>query len=400
MERVLVTGLGAVSCLGSGADALWRGLGSGHSAPSKVADPRANFALPIMYRIPDDAVPQEPVRFAGAPLGPTSRLALQAAREAVRDAAPGPQDPSRVAVVVGTAMGDHRLREERRAAWSDGGAEADDDAVEDCTDFAAASAVADELGGHGPVTTVANACAASGYAVAVAADMIRAGEADLALVGGAESYTRVALANFNRMGGIDPERCRPFDARRKGTVFGEGAAFLVLESETRADCRGARPYARVAATGWSCDGHHLTAPEPGGAQIQLALLRALAQARVRPDEVACVIPHGTGTELNDVVESQALRAVFGGHCDDLPLYSAKAMLGHTAGAAGALAIATTALILRHGSIPPNPPSEEPDPRCPVWLPEQPRPLEGRYAMANAYAFGGNNVSVLLERIPI
>jgi len=406
MERVLVTGMGAVSCLGAGLDALWRGLGTARSEPVKIGDPHVNCAVPIMYRIPDDAVPQGPASHTGAPLGLTSRLAATAAREAVLDAAVRPTDPSRVAVVVGTAMGDHRLREQRRAARlfppdadrASRGAVAEP-AAEDCTDYVAAAVVAEELGGHGPVTVVANACAASGYAVAIAADMIRSGEVDVALVGGADSYSRVALANFNRMGAIDPERCRPFDARRKGTVFGEGAAFVVLEAESHAEHRGAtQVYARVRGTGWSCDGYHLTAPEPGGAQIAAAMQRALAEARVRPDEVACVVPHGTGTELNDIVESEALRAVFGGHCEDLPLYSGKAMLGHTAGGAGAFSVIIAAMILRHGAVPPNRPLDGPDERCPVWLPDRAQPVAGRYALANAYAFGGNNVSVLLETV--
>ncbi|GIG63048.1 beta-ketoacyl-[acyl-carrier-protein] synthase II [Longispora fulva] len=396
MEQALITGLGVISCLGRGADTLWEALHAGPHGPRRVADPGANVDIPLVYLVPDADLPTEPTTWADAPVGPASRLAVAAAREALDDAGivdavrRGDVRPERVAVLLGTTMGDHQVLErERSGEWAP--------AAGWHTEYLVASVVADLLGGHGPVSTNSNACAASGYAIGLAVDMIRAGEADVVLVGGAEAYSRLAVANFNRMGATDPERCRPFDQGRRGTVSGEAAAMLVVEAASIARRRGASVYAEIAATGWSCDAHHPTAPEPGGAQIDAAMRRALRDGAASPAEIACVVPHGTGTELNDVVESEALRTLFEGR--KVPLYSLKAQVGHTAGAAAGLAVATAALILFTRTVPPNVPLDAQDERCPVWLPLDAQPLKGRAVLANAYAFGGNNVSVLLRGVP-
>jgi 3-oxoacyl-(acyl-carrier-protein) synthase len=291
--------------------------------------------------------------------------------------------------VLGTALGDFEPRERWRVSHDS------DRSYRTGVDPAAAVAAA--CGAAGEVVTIANACSASGYAVSVAADMIRAGEADVVLTGGAEGYSRVALGCFNRMGGVDPDHCRPFDTHRAGTVFGEGAGVLVLESASHARARGAtHAYARLAGSGWSCDGHHLTAPEPSGGHILRAARHALAEAGVDAEAIGCVVPHGTGTRLNDVVESRVLADLLGPAAGATPLYSLKARVGHTGGAAGALAVLAAAMILDRGAVPPNGVLDEQDPECPVWLPHDgPVPLRGGHALVNAYAFGGNNVSVLL-----
>jgi 3-oxoacyl-(acyl-carrier-protein) synthase len=253
------------------------------------------------------------------------------------------------------------------------------------------------IGAGGPTTSISNACAASGFALSVATDLIESGEADVVVAGGAESYSRVALGCFNRLGAIDPERCRPFDRDRAGTVFGEGAAMLVLEAEEHAGERSApRTYARVAGAGWSCDAYHMTAPDPDGEQIVRAMRAALAAAGGDADAIGCVIPHGTGTTLNDVVEARALREVLGQRCDELPLYSLKGVIGHTGGAAGAFAALASALILARGEVPANVALRARDPECDVLLAEQPVALDGSVVLLNAYAFGGNNVSLALE----
>ena len=383
MPRPVITGLGVVCCLGSGTEDFWLGLHSTPPAPREVADPGARFDI-RHYHLADAG----PAASAGP--GPASRMAVRAARQAVADSGLDGAEASRVAVVLGTAMGDYPLFEQRP--------EHEPAETGPFTEYLVASAVADAVGFRGPVTTVANACAASGYALAVAADMIRCGEADAVVVGGADSYSRVAMANFNRMGAVDPVRCRPFDLDRQGTVFGEAAAVLVLESVEHAARRGAgHVYAELAGTGWSCDAHHPTAPEPSGTQIVEAMRRSLRDAEIGPESVGCVIPHGTGTRLNDQVESKALGEVFGGG-EPLPMFSLKAVVGHTAGAAGTMAALTAALMLDRGEVPPTLAPLTPDPECEVRLEPSASPLGGDYVMANAYAFGGNNVSVLLGRV--
>ncbi|EXU65502.1 3-oxoacyl-ACP synthase [Streptomyces sp. PRh5] len=410
MDDVLVTGLGALSPLGAGTDAFWRGMHKADTAPSRVPDPLAHMDHPLMYLVPEADIPDGPEEQDGLPLGRGSRFALAAAREAVADAGlaalPGPGerpeakglDPRRVAVALSTGMGDTDLHE----GWWTGAAPA---SGRWAPPFPLASVVGGWFGAQGVNTCVSNACAASGYALSVGADLIRAGEADVVIAGGAEAYSRVALACFNRLGAIDPERCRPFAAERRGTVFGEGAAVLVLESATHARARGARTvYGRLAGAGWSCDAYHATAPEPSGEQIERAMREALREAgagTVTGAEsgagsgsgsggLGFVIPHGTGTELNDVVESRVLDAL----TPRTPLYSVKALIGHTGGAAGAFAALAASLVLHHRTLPPNVPVGERDPECAVSLPSGSAPMTGAYGLVNAYAFGGNNISLV------
>ncbi|MFI9237449.1 beta-ketoacyl-[acyl-carrier-protein] synthase family protein [Streptomyces sp. NPDC053079] len=378
MTQVLITGAGAVSCLGAGVTAMWRALcAAPDSLPARADDPGARMPLPLIHMAPAEPGPD----------GRATRLALAAAREAVADARLNSRQLARAHVVIGT-----------------GGGNADEwerplDPARPCTPpFTVAAAVSADLGASGGATSVSNACAAGGFALGIAADTIRSGEADVVVAGGAEAYSRVALGCFNRMGAVDPHACRPFHRERGGTVFGEGAAVLVLESAEHARARGAvRRYATLAGSGWSCDAHHLTAPDPQGAQIRRAMTDALHDAGAAASSVGCVVPHGTGTRLNDVVESEALGAIFGDGPAP-PLYSLKALIGHTAGAAGALGALTGALILDHRTVPPNLPlGADQDPQCPVRLPQGgPIPLTGRHVMVNAFAFGGNNVSLVLE----
>ncbi|MGP3946181.1 beta-ketoacyl-[acyl-carrier-protein] synthase family protein [Streptomyces sp. 6N106] len=410
MDDVLVTGLGALSPLGTGVDAFWRGMHAADTAPVRVPDPLAHMDHPLMYLVPEADLPDGPEEQDGLPLGRGSQFALAAAREAVADAGlaalPGPDasgatdaglDPRRVAVALSTGMGDTDLHE----GWWTGEAPA---SGRWAPAFPLASVVGGWFGAQGLNTCVSNACAASGYALSMAADLIRSGEADVVIAGGAEAYSRVALACFNRLGAIDPERCRPFAAERRGTVFGEGAAVLVLESASHARARGARTvYGRLAGAGWSCDAYHPTAPEPSGEQIERAMRVALREAGAGTGSGAgaesgsgglgFVIPHGTGTALNDVVESQVLDAL----TPRTPLYSVKALIGHTGGAAGAFAALAASLVLHHKTLPPNVPVGTPDPECAVPLPSGSAPMTGAYGLVNAYAFGGNNISLVFGR---
>jgi 3-oxoacyl-(acyl-carrier-protein) synthase len=390
MDDVLITGMGVICCLGNGAEAFWRGMADARSAPTVAMDPHAHMELPLMYSVPAADVPDKPRQQAGLQLGQASRYALTAAAEAVADAALGDVNPSRLSVVIGTGMGDSGLHEQ----WRADGFGVDDRWV---PVFSPASVISGWLGAAGANTSISNACAASGFGLSVAADLIRMDEADVVIAGGVEAYSRVALACFNRLGAVDSQRCRPFDRNRRGTVFGEGAAVLVLESVRHARARNApRRYARLAGTGWSCDAYHSTAPEPTGKQIMRAMHSALDEAGTGPDQVGCVVPHGTGTELNDLVESHAINEVLG----DLntPLYSLKGLIGHTGGAAGALAVLAGVLMLWHRTVPPNVALDELDPECKVTLPDAQKPLDGSCVLVNAYAFGGNNVSLALLEV--
>lgn len=389
MERVLVTGLGVVSCLGSDLDSYWAGLLGASSGPAPVEDPGANMRNRLLYGI--GPVDMPPAGGAGSP-GRTSAFALRAGAAALADAGlTDPVDRSRVGIAVGTGVGDCSLPEQARLT---GGTPQGLDAFT----FKVGSMLADRFGLSGPMISVSTACSASAYGVSLAADAIATGAADVVLAGGADGYTRVGVACFNRMGALDPERCRPFDADRVGTIFGEGAAFLVLESESHARARGHEGrYGVIEGSGWSCDGHHPTAPDAGARQIARAMRTALDEAGVAPADVGCVVPHGTGTPLNDVVESRALHQVLGPTAGTVPVYSLKAMLGHTGGAAGAFSLLTALLILRRGTVPPNVPLGRPDPDCEISLPVAPVAAAADHVLVNAYAFGGNNCSILVGR---
>lgn len=387
MERVLVTGLGVVSCIGTEIDQFWSALISAQSNPANVPDPYANMANRLLYGIGE--FEQPPVRPGTARPGRSSAFAVAAAESALRDAGLGADDLATAGVAIGTGVGDASLFED-----VPGGAQPP--LGPDGYPFKVSSVLAAHFGTAGPVTSVSTACSASAYSVSLAADLIRDGEADIVITGGADGYTRVGVACFNRMGALDPVACRPFDAGRRGTVFGEGAAIMVLESESHARARGhQRSYASVAGAGWSCDGHHPTAPEAQATQIVRAMRTALDEAGIAPHDIGCVVPHGTGTPLNDVVESHALAAVFGTQAAAPPLYSLKAMLGHTGGAAGAFALLTAALIVHREVVPPNVELTTPDPRCPVRLDTEQLTGPVGHALVNAYAFGGNNISVVL-----
>lgn len=385
-SRLAVTGTGAVTSAGATIAELWDGMLAGRPMAEQVKDPWANMPVPLLYTVATEHA------VADGAAGRTGAMALRAAREAlVRSTGGGlPAAPHRVGVVVGSAMGESGEHERRRA-----GADFQPAGAEPL--FSVAAAVADGIGSRGPAVSVSNACAASVYALGLAIDMISGGECDAVVVLGAESYSRVALACFNRMGAVDPQGCRPFAADRGGTVFGEGAAALVIEPIERAAERGAPLLAEILGFGWSCDAGHPTAPDPTGGPAERALRAALAEAAMPADGIGAVVPHGTGTELNDAVEADLLRRVLGGRTGQVPVYSLKALLGHTGGAAGALAAVAAVEITNRGAIPANVDVGPIDPACSLFLDHGGRDDVRGAVLVNAYAFGGNNASVVFGR---
>jgi 3-oxoacyl-(acyl-carrier-protein) synthase len=389
MVDVVITGLGAASRLGIGVDALSRGMAEVRYAPPEpIADPGAHVPVPLFYRLPDEQLPPGPDEALGLPVGRANLLALDSARQATRSARLVPDPDTRVSVLIGSSVADVHVVERwrtdgypQRSRW--------------VPVFSAASAIAADLGADGGAVSLSNACSGSGYALAIGADMIAAGETDVVVAGGMETYSRVALACFNRLGALDPNGIRPFDRDRAGSILAEGAGCLVLESAEHAHRRGAPVLARLLGSGWSCDGHHATAPDPTGTQIARAMRAALDDAGATPDDIDFLVPHGTGTERNDATESVAMATVFGDRLAKIPLYSLKALIGHTGGASAALAVAAAVLFCQQGWLPPNVPVAEPDPDCPVLLPADRTPLPGRTGMVNAYAFGGNNMSLIV-----
>ena len=229
-------------------------------------------------------------------------------------------------------------------------------------------------------------------------DVLQAGGADVMLAGGADAFSRITYTGFHRLGAIAPDVCRPFDKNRAGMIPGEGAAILVLETEEGARRRGGRIYAEVAGYGLSCDAWHMTGPHPDGDGAARAMRLALRNSQSNLEDVGYICAHGTGTKASDKAETKAVKQVFDGQAWRIPMSSIKSMLGHTMGAASAIEAAVCVLTLSEGKIPPTANWETPDPECDLdYVTSGAREQEVDVVMNNAYAFGGNNASIVLKR---
>jgi 3-oxoacyl-[acyl-carrier-protein] synthase II len=399
-SRIAVTGLGLVTPIGAGRQEVWEGLLAGRSgfAPVESFDTRgfsAHLGAEVRGFDPGPWVR----RLDPAALGRASQLAIAAARQALDDAGLDPEalEPERAGVAMGTTSGEPREVERFDDRYLAG--ELDRVGPEfmglyPCHMIAAH--VARELGFAGDNTMIPTACAAGNYAIAHAVEVLRAGRADVMLAGGADSFSRITYTGFARLGAIAPERCQPFDRNRKGMIPGEGAAVLVLEPLAQALARGARVYAELAGYGLSCDAHHMTAAHPEGDGAARAMQRALADAGAAPGDVSYISAHGTGTPTNDRLENLAVKRVFGAAAKNTPMSSIKSMIGHTMGAASAIEAAVCALAVALDRIPPTMNLEEPEEDL-DYVPNTARDLRVLLAMNNAYAFGGNNASVMLRK---
>ncbi|MFI4930997.1 MAG: beta-ketoacyl-[acyl-carrier-protein] synthase family protein [Burkholderiales bacterium] len=398
---VAVTGIGLVSPHGDDPDrmfdALMRGESAVHAVFPELARPAAAATLQF----------DEPRWFTKLQLpgvDRVSQLAVAAASLAVRDAGAFDVAPDRIGVYVGCGMGGAAALEAAYASGSRGG-RVPPLTVPAFMPNAPAAHVAMRHGVQGPVLTYSVACASSAVALAEAARAVRRGDVDVAIAGGAEALivpgvvsawqALQTLASFNA--GEAACACKPFAANRSGFVLGEGAAFLVLESSGRAKQRGARVHAELAGSAITCDATHLTKPDSAGQQR--ALRAALADAGLTPHAVGYCNAHGTATQIGDVVECDALRAVWGAAIDDLRVSSTKALHGHLLGAAGALEAVVTILALRRQQLPPNAHCETPDPQCAVHLVLQTQQAAGGIdaAISSSFAFGGTNAVLVFRR---
>jgi len=402
-ERIVVTGIGAVTPVGTGRQAVWEALLAGRSGIGPVESfDTAAYNVHLGGEVRGFEASRFLRRVDPAQVGRASQLACAAARLALGDAGldVGSADPVRCGVAMGTTSGEPREVERFNDSYVGERLDEIDRrfiALYPCHTIAAS--VAAEVCFAGPSSMFPTACAAGNYAVAHASDVLRAGRADVMLAGGADSFSRITYTGFARLGAIAPERCQPFDRDRKGMIPGEGAAVLVLEPYARAQRRGARIYAEVAGYGLSCDAHHMTGAHPEGDGARRAMEQALAAAGLAADEVSYVSAHGTGTPTNDRLESLAFHRVFGAAARRVPVSSIKSMLGHTMGAASAIEAAVCSLAVAEGVVPPTINFEVPDPDCDLdVVPNEARQIPVRVAMNNAYAFGGNNASVLFREV--
>ena len=395
-RRVVVTGVGAVTPLGVGASALVDRWQAGESGLSDGFGRCSEFD-------PTDFLSRKEARRADR----FTQLAMVAADEALAGAGweeEIPFDPDRVGCLIGTGIGGLGSLEQQQDLLRDKGAKAVSPlAVPLLMGNAAAAAIALRSGLHGPSFAVISACAAGAHAIGQALRTIEDGEADAMVTGGSESaLAGVAIAAFAAMGATSPTGVsRPFDARRDGFVMGEGAGVLVLEAAEAAEQRGAEPLGEILGYGATTDAHHLTAPEPSGRDAARAIRLALADAAVEPAEVAYVNAHGTSTPLNDRTETEALKLALGEAASEVPVSSAKSVIGHLLGAAGAVEAIATIESLRRGVAPPTVGWSERDPELDLdYVPGEARELErdgdGRLiGISNSFGFGGHNAVLCL-----
>ncbi|MBD3922206.1 beta-ketoacyl-ACP synthase II [Paenibacillus sp. PR3] len=394
-RRVVVTGLGAVTALGSNVGDLWESVLAGKHGIKPVDQlDMTGYMTQIAGEVKEDLVLTHSKK--RRVLDRATLFALKASEEALEDAA---LERSRLkehaGCVIGTCLGGMNSGE----LWyrnQDSGNKGNPRLLQEWRLNSIAESLASEWGLGGPVFTFSTACAAGGNALGYAGDLIRAGKAEIMIVGGADALAHMGIAGFHALQSLDHEPCRPYSKDRNGLSLGEGAGILILESEESAVQRGAKIYAEVLGFGLSADGYHPTAPKPDGEGASRAISNALNKNNIAPDQVKYINGHGTGTPKNDSAETNAIKRVFGEAIASLKVSSTKSMIGHLLGAAGAVEGIVTVLSIHHQIIPPTANFTTPDSVCDLdYTPNQPYYSENLdYALSNNFAFGGNNCSVL------
>lgn len=398
-RKVVVTGMGAVSAAGMGAETLWQAARAGEGKIGEI-----EFARPYNGRVRLGArVPDFDSSIIGKDLLPFSdvftQYAIAAADEAVqsagldRDGLAGP----RTAVLLGTGIGGAHTMDDGFFRLYQEHARPELLAVPKLIPSAGPAALTIRFGAQGPSFAIASACSSATQAIGTGMQMVRSGMVDRALVGGSEAcITNGGQIIWENLRVLTNSKCRPFSKNRNGMSLGEGAAMLVLESEEAAAARGARPLADLIGYGTSTDAYDPVRPDVGGATA--AMQYALDDAGVRAEEIDYINAHGTATAMNDVTESEAVARVFGERGHTIPISSTKPIHGHALGASGALELVCAINAIRDNVAPPTINWQEPDPKCQVdCIPNEAREMRIDTVMSNSFAFGGINAVLILRR---
>uniref|UniRef100_A0A7C2K255 3-oxoacyl-[acyl-carrier-protein] synthase 2 n=1 Tax=candidate division WOR-3 bacterium TaxID=2052148 RepID=A0A7C2K255_UNCW3 len=411
-RRVVVTGMGVVSPIGKNVKDFWEALLSSKNG-IKVIDrfdvsqfPTRIAGLIEDFRPEERIDPKEIKR-----MDLVTQYALYAAHEAVSDAGliDGKFDPYRVGVIFSSGIGGIKTLEEEVIKLKEQGPRR-------VSPFLVPMMIVDITPGHiamrygfkGPNYSVVSACASSAHAIGDAYRMIKYGDADIVIAGGAEApITPIGLAGFCSMRALstrndEPEKAsRPFDKERDGFVMAEGAGVVVLEELEHALKRGARIYAEVVGYGATADAYHITAPHPDGEGAVNSMRLAIEEAGISPAEVSYINAHGTSTQLNDVAETKAIKKLFGEYAYKIPVSSTKSMTGHLLGAAGAVEFIASVMSVYTDKIHPTRNYEFPDPECDLdYVPGTYREMPVTYALSNSFGFGGHNASLLVKKYSV
>ncbi|SHF31346.1 3-oxoacyl-[acyl-carrier-protein] synthase II [Desulforamulus putei DSM 12395] len=408
-KRVVITGMGVISPVGTGLDNFWNALTAGVSGIARITrfDP-SEYSTQIAGEVKDFDYSKYIDKKEGRRMDKFSQYAVVAAAMAIEDAGMDLQslDKDRTGVIVGSGIGGMETFEEQcRVLVNRGPSRISPFLIPMMIANMAAGQIAIKFGLRGPNITAITACASSGNAIGDAFKLIQRGGAEVVITGGTEApITPLSVAGFCAMKAMstrneEPVRAsRPFDADRDGFVMGEGAAMMVLETLEHAQKRGANIYAEIVGYGSSCDAYHITAPDPEGSGAAAAMKMALADGDLKPEDVQYINAHGTSTPVGDVAEVVAIKKVFGDHAYKLTVSSTKSMTGHMLGAAGAVEGIATVLAIRDDLVPPTINLENPDPACDLdFVPNQARKMTVHVALSNSFGFGGHNVTLAFKK---
>jgi len=409
-RRVVITGLGCISPLGNDIQSTWRAAVAGESGVGLITHfDTTDFQTLIAAEVKGFDPVQSIDRRLARRTDRFTQFALEAAAQAIQDSGLSIDDGNRdrIGVIIGSGIGG--VSTIFNASWKyldSGPKRVSPHLIPMMLPDSAPAHIAIAHGLRGPNMTIVTACASSANAIGEATEMIRRGTADAILAGGAEAaIIPVALAGFNSMKAIStrndaPKKaCRPFDLERDGFIMGEGAACLILESYEMAHARGAKILAEVLGYSATSDAFHITAPAANGAGAETCMRNALANAGLTPEKIDYINAHGTSTKLNDVSETQAIKAAFGEHAYRLAISSTKSMTGHLLGAAGAMETIFCVLALQNNVIPPTINYDTPDPECDLdYVPNEARLQELTYVMTNSFGFGGHNACLIFGKV--
>jgi 3-oxoacyl-[acyl-carrier-protein] synthase II len=405
---VVVTGLGMLTPLGLGVEANWEALMAGRSGIGPITkfdatEYKSRIAGEVRNFNPEDFLDKKAIKR----MDDFIQYAVASARMAMEDSGlkVDEKNANQIGCVIGCGLGGLATLQRSHLMLLDRGPNrVSPFFIPMLIGNMAPGQISIEFGLKGPNLCTATACTAGTHAIGIALDLIRNGVCQGVVCGGVEAVvTELAIAGFSAMKALstrndEPERAsRPFDNERDGFVVGEGAGILVLEELTAALERGANIHAEVIGIGMSADAYHMTAPPEGGVGAASSMRAALHDAGLSPTEVDYINAHGTSTDLNDLYETQAIKAVFGEHARRLPISSTKSMTGHLLGAAGGIEAIYTVLTLERGMIPPTINYENPDPNCDLdYVPNLARPTQAEVALSNSFGFGGTNATLVLK----
>ncbi len=408
--RIVITGLGVVASLGHDVDTFWTSILAGRCGVDRIAsfDPTdLSCQIGAEVRDWDPAAHMDPKEARRNDR--YTHFGFVAARQAVRDAGleMAREDADRVGVIIGSGIGGMYTYESQLKVLNERGPrKVSPFTIPSLIGNMCSGLVAIDIGARGPNFGVVSACATATHAIGEAMHMIRRGDADVMIAGGAEAaITPFAYASFCSMKAMSTRNdspatsSRPFSMGRDGFVMGEGAGVLVLESLAHAKARGARIYCEIAGYAATCDAHLITMPDPEGKGLSMAMTRALRSAGTRPEEIDYINAHGTSTPYNDKFETLAIKKVFGDHARTLPVSSTKSMTGHLLGAAGGIESVVCVKTLQSQMLAPTINLHEPDPECDLdYVPNVARPAKVRTVLSNNLGFGGQNASVVFRAL--